>query len=483
MLEAGTGIVPEASVEPSARLGLLGSPVDWAYQTTPQLGTKSVMHAWPRGKMLGGSSGINGMFHLRGHRSSYDAWEKAGATGWNFDTLLPYLKRSERAEGRDPVWRGTTGAMRVAPVPKSTPLIDAAYQAAREIGHPAIDDANGEQTEGVFWIDCNIADGKRQSAADGYLRPVLHRPNLTVTTDALAQRVLFDGRRCHGVQYSAGGQPLEAHVDREVVVAAGAIGSPQLLLLSGIGPAGDLNNVGVELTADLPGVGKNLHDHVSSWVTFSATQELRDGRVRTPGVLFRSHSPQDPDLQLIFVNVGFPVRRPSDTVEPWGTPEWLSRVRPGYTIVFSLMSPYSRGTVRLASADPKTAPIIDPAYLSDERDLDRMVTGMRHARELGEADALRRWRDKELTPGTEVQSDVACREFIRSSASTYFHPVGTCAIGTGESAVVDPQLRVYGVEGLRVADASVMPSIVSANTNAAVMGIAERAAALLVGRV
>jgi choline dehydrogenase len=349
------------------------------------------------------------MFHVRGHKSSYDAWESSGANGWNFDTMLPFLMRSECAEGRDPAWRGMHGPLRVGPEPKTDAIVEAGYQAAVEVGYRPSTDGNGEQTEGVSWAEVNLVDGMRQSAADAYLRPALSRANLTLVTDAHAQRLLIEKSRCVGVRYSCAGEVTECRANEEVVLAGGAVGSAQLLLLSGIGPANELNRIGVQALVDLPGVGENLHDHVISWVSFEATGPVGEIDVRKPLVLLRSQPASPPDLQLVFVNLAFPVRRASDPVEPWGTPEWLSRAAMGFSVQFSLMTPASRGTLRLASTDPEVAPVIDPGYLSDPHDVSRLVAGLRLARELCHSEALNDWRGAELAPGSAVEDDAACR--------------------------------------------------------------------------
>jgi choline dehydrogenase len=346
------------------------------------------------------------------------------------------------------------------------PLARAAYEAALEAGHVASPDGNGAQAEGVSWGETNVVAGRRQSAADAYLRPVLSRPNLTVRTDARAQRLLLDGTRCRGVEYAAAGGTQAVRADREVVLSAGAVGSPQLLMLSGIGLAADLAAVGVEVRADLPGVGRNLHDHLVTWASYVASRPMSPAPSAQARVLSRSAPGADPDLELRFAPAAL-------------LPRWSGARPDGYSIFFALVRPASRGSLRLRSADPAAAPLIDPAYLADERDLDRLVTGLRQALRLGEATALDPWREAELLPGRDLRDDEACRSYVRGTADTYFHPAGTCRIGTGELAVVDPLLRVRGVDGLRVADASVLPSPVSAPINATVLAIAERAAALL----
>jgi choline dehydrogenase len=469
LLEAGSAERPAAMANPMAWFALAGTSVDWSYRTVPQVGTEEAVHRWPRGKVLGGSSAINGMMHVRGDRSGYDAWAAGGATGWTYDELLPYFKRSERAVGGDPRYRGTTGPMVIEPVATAPtdPLWEALYEAAAQAGHARNPDGNGASAEGVAWCESNVVDGVRQSAADAYLAPITGRANLTVRTGALANRLLVEAGVCRGVEYTVGGQARTSLAEREVVLAAGAIGSPRLLLLSGIGPGQHLREVGIDVLADVPGVGANLHDHPKSEVAYTATRPVRTSHyARKPHVLLRSEPAADPDLQMIFID--FPMH-----------PRFTPGPEDGFSVIFALMTPASRGTVRLASADPDRAPLVDPNYLAEEADLARLVTGLRRAREVGEAPALAGFRDKELFPGPVARADEALRAHLRRSVSTYFHPVGTCRIGTDAGSVVDPRLAVHTVANLRVVDASVLPSLVAGNTNAPVLAIAERAATLL----
>jgi choline dehydrogenase len=312
------------------------------------------------------------------------------------------------------------------------------------------------------------------------LGPASGRPNLTVVTGAFARRLVVDAGRCTGVEYTAGVQTRTARADREVVLTAGVIGSAQLLLVSGIGPAGQLRRLGIEVVHDLPGVGDNLQDYPFAYVSFTAKGPLDDGGLPdTPHVVLRSDPAADPDLQLVFMHFPLPHRKPGATVEPWGSSASRPELTDGYSVTFSLQRPRSRGTLTLASPDPRVAPVIDPGYYTDPRDLDLMVTALRRARDMGHASALRPWRTGELAPGSEVTSDADLRRYIKLATGSFSHLVGTCAIGNDGRAVVDPQLRVHGIAGLRVADASVMPSVVAANTNATVLGIAERAASIL----
>jgi choline dehydrogenase len=470
LIEAGRRDATDAMRAPAQWLTLLGSDVDWGFRTAPQAGLNDVVLQYPRGRVLGGSSGINAMTHLRADRSSYDDWAADGATGWGFDDLLPYFRRSEHAPGRDPQLRGTDGPLTVQPTSRPHPAAEAFFEACRERGYPVSADLNGAQPEGVCWFDQNIVDGKRQSAADAYLRPTLGRPNMNVVTNAMVIGLTFAGTTCTGVRYRQGlSGELTVDAEREVILCAGAVGSPHLLLLAGIGPADQLRQHGIGVVADLPGVGANLSDHPLDVVVYSASQPVTLGPHNITDVLAACRvdpSATAPDAHMLFLAVPF-------------VPPGRTAPENGYAIAFSMLRPHSRGSVQLASSDPTAAPLIDPAFLTDHRDVDFMVRAARAARELGEAHAFHAWRDEEVVPGPRVTSDEELAAYLRQSISMYFHAVGTCRIGTGPTAVTDTDLRVHGLSGLRIADASVMPSLPSANTNATVLAIAEKAAELI----
>jgi choline dehydrogenase len=470
LLEAGSGPPLEAMSVPPAWPALQGTPADWADVTVVQTATGTVM-TWPRGRGLGGSSAINGMNFVRGHRGSYDAWVRAGATGWGFEDLLPYFRRSEHTTGRDPALRGDAGPLTVGPAAARHPLAAAGLQAAAQAGYSLAADISGGLEEGFGWSDLNIVDGRRQSARDAYLAPALSRPNLNVVTSALVHRVRLTDHRCTGVDYSVGADVFSVGCSGEVVLTAGAVGSAQLLLTSGIGSAADLASAGIAVTADLPGVGANLFDHPMSGVVYRSAQPVPAGQNNHGEALGLVRSGPDtdtPDLQIMFVDV--PMR-----AETLPGPV----IGEGYTLATSLMLPRSRGSVRLASAEPGTLPLIDPNYYADPRDLHALAAGLRVARKIGCAAALGQWRGEEVLPGPGVDDDASLRAYLRRNIRTYGHPGGTCRIGTDSGAVVDTDLHVRGVTGLRVADASVMPSAPSANTNATVYAIAERAADLI----
>jgi choline dehydrogenase len=394
-----------------------------------------------------------------------------GAEGWGFDDLLPAFKRSERTEGRDPALRGVDGPLTPGPAVQRHPIAAAGLEAAAQVGYPIAGDISGGLEEGFGWCDLSIVDGRRQSAADAYLAPIMSRPNLDVITGALVHRVLMDGDRCRWVEYHVGAETFVVECSEDVVLAVGAVGTPQLLMLSGIGPADHLEHHDIEVIADLPGVGANLHDHPMCGVVYESTGPVPHGannHGEVQGLLSTGIGEHGPDVQIMFVDV--PLR-----ADPMPGPD----MEHGYAIMVSLVSPFSRGLLRLASTTPGAPPLIDPRYYTDERDVDIVVAGLRVAREIGAAPALVPWCGGEALPGHEVRDPKDLRSYVHANIRSYSHYAGTCAIGIDERAVVDTGLHVHGISNLRVADASVMPSPVSANTNATVYAIAERAAELI----
>jgi choline dehydrogenase len=469
LLEAGPAEGPTMMSVPAAWPALIGSEVDWGFATTPQPGLGDRPIPYPRGRVLGGSSAINAMTHLRGHRSAIDAWQAAGADGWGFDDLLPYYRRSEHTEGLDPAYRGSGGLMR----PKASPTVHAAsraaYEAFQEAGHSVTADLNGAWAEGVARNELAVVDGVRQSAADAYIRPVMDRPNLTVCTGAVVHALTFSGTRCTGARYVHDDATHTVDAAGEVVLCGGSVGSPHLLMLSGVGPADVLRAHGIGVVADLPGVGANLADHPLGGLVYSAGQETWEPLNNHTDFLAALRSDPDlnaPDLHVLFLDTPYPLpgRQGPDT---------------GYTMLFAALNPHSRGSVTLVSSDPDAPPAIDPGLLSDERDVPVLLSGLSMAREIGGAKALAPWRGEEVLPGPGVTTPEQLRSYLRETVGTYFHPVGTCRMGTGFSAVTDSRLRVHGVENLRVVDASIMPSLPGANTNATVLAIAERGAEMI----
>lgn len=470
LIEAGSRTpLPAMAVVP-AWPTLSGSSWDWCDETVTLAATGATM-SWPRGRGLGGSSAINAMSFLRGHRSSYDAWAENGAPGWAFEDLLPMFMRSERTEGRDRNLRGTKGPLIIAPPADRHPIAAAGIEAATEIGCAGVSDIGDGLQEGFGWCDLNVVKGHRQSAADAYLNPILPRPNLDLVTNAIVDRLKIANDRCTGVVYRRSHTTERVNCSSEVVIACGTIGSPQLLMLSGIGPACHLDEVGISVKLDLPGVGENLHDHPMCGLIYRAAQPVPAGinnHGEAVGLLRSDPELPGPDLQVMFLDI--PLR--AQTLPGPAVGE-------GYTINVSLMRPHSRGSIKLRRSAVGAAPLIDPRYYADDRDCDAMIAGLRAARRIGEAEALAPWRDSQLHPGRSTNGDNELRDYLGRNLRSYHHYGGTCRIGEDDWAVVDTDLRVAGIDGLRVADASVMPSPVSANTAATVYAIAERAAELL----
>ena len=465
LLEAGGAEVPPNVHVPALWYTLLGSDVDWKYQSVPQpgLGDRSTFE--PRGKIPGGSSNLYIMMHIRGHPYDYDNWAYNGCPGWTYQDCLPYFQRLEDQEDDTSPWAGKGGPLHVAnaslhgPNPTSAAFIEACV----ELGHPRTDDFNGPQMEGTGWHHVNIKDGVRQSTAIAYLKPAEGRPNLTLQTNSQATRLLFEGTRCVGVEYVRNGSTEQARASAEVIVSAGAIESPKLLLLSGIGPATHLEDVGVPVVNGLPGVGENFHNHVLTGVIHEAIQPVPPPNQNlSEAALFLRSDPgwPVPDLQIAFVHVPF------DIIVGQGTPNSVS-ILPG------VVRPTSRGWIRLGGTDPLAPPLVNPNYLSTESDVSRLVQGVELAEEIFATKAFSGWIGKRLLPDPSVTD---LRQFVRDRAESYHHQAGSCRMGSDELAVVDPQLRVYGVEGLRVADASVMPAVPSGNCNTGIIMIGERVA-------
>ena len=473
LLEAGSAARTRAMTVPSAWPELLGSAADWADVTTTQADAGPM--PYPRGKTLGGSGAINAMAHVRGNRAVYDGWAEDGARGWGFADLLPYFRRSEHAPGRDPALRGSSGPVPVAPVPEPDqhPVAAAFAAALAAIGCPVTGDLSGQEQEGVGWADLAIDSGQRVSPADAYLTPTLHRPNLTVQADCLVTGLQMRHGRCTGVNYLRDGAPAQAHACGEVIVCTGAVGSPQLLMLSGIGPAGQLRVLGIDPVADLPGVGENLQDHPIVMACYATPASLPRSRYNHGEVYAALRSPRAglwPDLHL------FPILLPA-------SPAGCQPPPAGFALVAAVVGPASAGSVRVAFPDPQIAPVINPAFLRDGRDLDRLEAGLTLIREATASAAFSPASATEIGPGVGVRTRTGLRAWIRGTVGSYWHPAGTCRMGTDADAgaVVDTELRVRGITGLRVADASVIPVIPNAPLHATVLAIAEKAADLIGG--
>lgn len=466
LLEAGAAALPDEARDPPAWPSLAATHASWGEMTVVQ-GTRGTTVALPRGRGLGGSSAIDAMVFARGHRSGYDAWGGSGAKGWGFEDLLPYFQRSETALVRAP-GRGTHGPLLVAPPAEPNDVLLACLEGAVESGHQRARDISGGLEEGFAPVDLTIVDGHRQSAADAYLAPALNRRNLHVLTEALVHRLLFDGPRCCGVEYSVADRTERADCTGEVVLTAGTVGSAHLLLRSGVGPPSDLRQVGVDVVHELPGVGRNLHDHPRAHLVYRTQREVPKARYNhgeVMGLLRSTPEADGPDVQIVFAD--FAVPNPAGPVDN------------GFTMAITPIRPASRGTVRLASADPRTPPLVDPNYFAEEQDVRTTLRGLTAARRIAWSSALADWGIEEVSPGLGAVDEESIAAFARREFSACCHPVGTCAMGEEEMSVVDSELRVRGLDGLRVADASVIPSMPCGFPGATIYAIAERAAELL----
>jgi choline dehydrogenase-like flavoprotein len=464
LLEAGGRDEHPAIHDPGRVHELWLSEVDWAYETVPQKHASGRRLAWPRGRVLGGSSCLNAMIWVRGAPEDFDTWAYLGADGWRWEDVRPVYERIER---REPGGPGTVSLLTSF---QPDPIHLAIAAAAEECGIPLNADYNGAAQDGVSFMQYSIDGGRRHSAAAAYLRPVEANASLEVVTGAVAQRLVFDGTRCLGVEWSQGGRSERALAD-ETVVCGGTIGSPQLLLLSGVGPADHLRSHGIDVVAELPGVGENLHDHLLSPVIFSAQREVGPPSPGLPACqthLFWRSRPglTVPDIQPI--HFMFPMYEP-----------WMEGPENGFTLMGGMVRPASRGTLRLTGPAADDPPALDPNILECERDVESLLTAVELCRQIGGAEALREWGATERYPGPSVVTPDALRAYVRETAITYHHQVGTCKMGTDAAAVVDPRLRVHGIEGLRIADASIMPMVTTGNTNAPSIMIGERAAEFL----
>jgi choline dehydrogenase len=486
LLEAGGSDSAKEVRIPAAFSRLFKSDRDWNYSTEEEPHLNNRRLYWPRGKMVGGSSAMNAMIYIRGNPADYDCWRQLGNEGWGWADVLPYFKKSENQERGASEFHGTAGPMNVSDLRCVNELTRAFLAGAAELGIPANADFNGAAQDGAGLYQVTQKNGARRSAADAYLKPALGRPNLALLTGAHATRVLIEDRRAVGIEYLRGGVVQRVRAEREVILAGGAVNSPQLLLLSGIGPASELSALGIRAVHDLPGVGKNLQDHPMVSVGYLSKKPVslasaksipnfvrwlmfRQGpltsNVAEAGIFLRTQEElRTPDLQILFgpayyVNHGFDRRK-----------EHCFGFGP------TLIAPESRGSIGLRSRNPFDAPVIRANYLSTERDIRVMIEGVRRCRELAHTKAFEAYRGEELHPGSTIASDDRIASFIRAEAQTLYHPVGTCRMGTDSMAVVDPRLRVRGIEGLRVVDASVMPRITAGNTNAPTVMIAEKAA-------
>ena len=467
---------------------------NWCYQTEPQQECHNRNVIAPRGKVLGGSSSINGLIYIRGQAEDFNHWRQLGNAGWSFDDVLPYFRKAEDNERGADEFHGTGGPLGVSDLRDRHPLAVAYVEAAEQCGYPRNDDFNGATQEGAGFYQTTMKNGVRSSTAAGYLRQARRRPNLKVVAEALATRITFNGRRATGVEYLAGNEKRSARAGAEVIVASGAFNSPQLLQLSGLGPAALLRSHGIALVADAPGVGNDLNDHFSgrimlrcknittvnnvtrNWVTKLAHGAhyivTRRGYLAVPAVssaVFVRALPTSatPDSQCSISL--FSASTIGGDLHPF----------PGVTGNCVLLRPESRGYVRIKSADPHDAPAINPNYLATPKDRETITAGVSAMRRIFRAPAMAKYIAEEIEPGAQCDNDDDLLDFIRRRGSTTYHPVGTCRMGPDQKAVVDERLRVRGFSGLRVVDASIMPAVVSGNTNAATIMIGEKGADMI----
>jgi choline dehydrogenase len=480
---------------PIGYLYCMGNPrTDWGYKTVAEMGLNGRQLAYPRGKIMGGCSSINGMIYMRGQAADYDHWQQLGNPGWGWEDVLPLFRKSERHHRLAGPFHGQDGELRVERQRLSWPILDAVREAAEELGVPKIEDFNEGDNFGSSYFEVNQKAGFRFNSVRAFLKPVRHRSNLTVLSQAQAQRILFDGRRANGLEMKLKSETVRLSVGRELILAAGAIGSPQLLQLSGIGPSALLSRHGIPVLHDLPGVGENLQDHLQIRTAFkiSGAATLNERQARLSGKLgialeyaFRRSGPMAmaPSQLGIFMrsderfatpNIEFHVQPLS--LERFGEP---LHAFPAITVSVCNLRPESRGSVRIVSANPADHPEIAPNYLSTAGDREIAAQSITIARRLMQTKRLARYRPEEFKPGAAIQTPEELARAAGDIATTIFHPVGTAKMGGDRESVVDPSLRVHGIDGLRVVDASIMPTIVSGNTHAPVVMIAEKAAQLM----
>jgi choline dehydrogenase len=469
--------------------------VNWLYETEPEPELNNRRIIQPRGKVLGGSSSINGLVYIRGQKEDFDLWRQLGNVGWSWDDVLPYFKKAEAQQQRGAdEYHGCDGLLSVSDQSETHELCEAFIKAGEQVGIPRNDDFNGASQEGIGYFQMTSRKGLRCSTAVGYLRPARKRPNLTVITGALSSRILFEGGAASGVVFARNGEMLVARAEGEVILASGAINSPQLLQLSGVGPADLLSDLGIEVVRDMKAVGAHLQDHFQTRMVFRCTKKItindimvsplrqvgmglkyalqRKGPLTVSagyaGAFLRT-DPRlaTPDVQVHFLN--FSTNKMGEKLHPFSA----------FTASICQLRPESRGTVMIKSADPTAAPAIRVNYLSTETDRRTMVAGMRMLRRISQAPAMADLISSELEPGPQCQSDADWLAFIRERGGTIYHPTCTCKMGDASDSVVDARLRVHGLDRLRVVDGSVMPNVVSGNTNAAIIMIAEKGAEMI----
>ncbi len=477
--------------------------VNWNYETEPDASAGGRVFSWPRGKVLGGSSSLNAMLYVRGQHADYDGWRQLGCEGWGWDDVKPYFVRAEHQERGACDFHGVGGPLNVSDVTETHPVSDAVVAACESAGIPRNPDINGPEQEGAGYYQLTVKNGQRCSSAVAYLHPAMSRPNLQVVTQALASRVIFEGKRAVGVEFLQNGVRKTIQARKEVILSGGAVNSPQLLQLSGVGPGARLAEHGIEVVKDLPGVGENLQDHYLVALTWRlkagvvSVNELtkglrlvgetvkyvfqRKGLLTLSAAHIAAFCKSRPDLATPDIQFHIlPATTDVSNVGEGGAMELEDK--PGLTIAPCQVRPESRGSIHIRSADPREHPAILPNYLSDPLDREVILAGIKWARKIAQQDALAPLIDHETLPGPDAKTKAALLAYAKMAGQTLYHPVGTCQMGRGPMAVVDPELKVHGVEGLRVADASIMPRLVSGNTNAPSIMIGEKASDLILGR-
>ncbi|XP_007500670.2 choline dehydrogenase, mitochondrial isoform X1 [Monodelphis domestica] len=471
---------------------------NWYYHTTPQKGLNNRVLYWPRGRVWGGSSSLNAMVYVRGHAQDYNRWERQGAAGWDYEHCLPYFRKAQAHELGPDRYRGGDGPLHVSRGKSNHPLHHAFLEAAQQAGYPFTEDMNGFQQEGFGWMDMTIYRGQRWSASMAYLHPALCRENLKAESETLVTKILFNGTRAVGVEYMKGGERRKVYASKEVILSGGAINSPQLLMLSGVGDANELRRHRIPVVCHLPGVGQNLQDHLEMYIQQECTQPITlhsaqkpirrmsiglkwlwsfsgDGataHLETGGFIRSRPGVLHPDIQFHFL--------PSQVIDHGRRPTQHE----AYQVHVGTMRSLSVGWLKLRSTNPLDHPIIEPNYMSTDADIEEFRQSVKLTREIFAQKALEPFRGRELQPGSHVKSDHEIDAFVRARADSAYHPSCTCKMGhpSDPGAVIDPQTRVYGVENLRVVDASIMPSVVSGNLNAPTIMMAEKAADLIRGR-
>jgi choline dehydrogenase len=496
LLEAGKASHPYSWMPASFGLLIDNPAANWRFRSEPEPNTNNREIPVPRGKLLGGSSAINGLVFVRGQPLDFDTWAQQGNRGWGWDDVLPLFRRMEHYEGEGGPTRATGGPIRVSEVPDQNPLYDAVFDAAVAAGYRRNPDYNSEDQEGIVKTQTTISNGRRMSTAHCYLRPALTRPNLRIVTEALTHRVILEGTRCVGVAYEAAGQVTEARAGREVILCAGAIGSPQILELSGIGRPEVLGRHGIAVRHALPGVGEHLRDHINARIQWKITVPGVSYNERMSGLHRRGFQllkflatrggfmslPSAPLLAFLRTRPELATPDVQMHIVPYGIKNPKRRelhAFPAFTMSVYQLRPESQGSIHVRSADPRAQPAIRFNFLHDPIDQRCMVDGFRMLRKIANAAPLDAYRGEEYSPGPQVGTDEEILGWIRANSETAYHPIGTCRMGPGSNAVVDDQLRVHGIAGLRVADASIFPTMPSGNTNAPSMLVGEKASDLL----